>query len=192
MPRPRHPRPWLLLAGFLVLVLAADAFWLRRWWRGRKEQRAAPHIRAAARQHGLDPALVKAVVWRESGFDPAARGGAGELGLMQVGELAGQEWADEQGIAGYQHRHLLDPGTNTLAGAWYLAKVSRRYAATDDPVAYALADYNAGRANVLRWLRGPAATNREAFLAQMDFPGTRSYVQAIQTKHAEYRAAGWR
>lgn len=189
-PTRSHRRTWLLLVGFLGLVLVADLFWLRRWWRGRQEQRAAPYIRAAARLHGLDPALVKAVVWRESRFDPSARGGAGELGLMQVGEIAGQEWADEQGVAGYRHEHLLDPATNTLAGAWYLAKVSRRYGVTDDPAAYGLADYNAGRANVLRWQRGPAATNSAAFLVQMDFPGTREYVRATLKKREEYRAAG--
>lgn len=192
MPLLRHQRPWVLLAAFLLLVLVADVFWLRRWWRGRKEHRAEPYIRAAAARHGLDPALVKAVVWRESGFEPSARGGAGELGLMQVGELAGQEWADAEGGPGYRHEHLLHPATNTLAGAWYLRKATRRYTGTDDPLAFGLADYNAGRANVLRWQRGPAATNSAAFLGLMDFPGTREYVRAVLKKRAEYKSAGWR
>jgi soluble lytic murein transglycosylase len=185
-------RPWLLLGLLLAVVLAADLWWLRRWWRGRLEQRAEPHLRAAARRYGVEPALLKAVAWRESGFDPDARGAAGELGLMQVGELAAQEWADAEQIPGYDHLQLLDPGTNALAGAWYLRKVMQRYRATDDPVAYGLADYNAGRTHVLRWLKGPGATNSAAFLEQMDFPGTRAYVQTIRQQLAGYRARSWK
>ena len=41
--------------------------------------------------------------------------------------------------------HRGAPGSNTLAGAWYLAKLLRRYPHADDPLSYALADYNAGR-----------------------------------------------
>ncbi len=189
----RRPRPlrrwwWVPPAALLLVLLAAAVSPFRQWRQARRAQRTVPHIEAAAARYGVDPALLRAVIWRESGFDPEARGAAGELGLMQVGEIAGQEWADAHGFEGYAHEHLLDPGTNTLAGAWYLAKVTRRYAATDDPVAYGLADYNAGRANVLRWLRGAGATNRQAFLEQMDFPGTRAYVRAVQQKHAELRA----
>ena len=46
-----------------------------------------------------------------------------------------------------------------MAGTWYLRKLLRRYPRADDPVVYALADYNAGRTHVLRWNKGPAATN---------------------------------
>src|ERR671924_979800 len=41
-------------------------------------------IGATARQHGLEPALVKAVVKCESRFDPAAVSPRGAQGLMQL------------------------------------------------------------------------------------------------------------
>ena len=44
-------------------------------------------IRSVALEHHLDPMLVKAVVWRESRFDPKKRGTHGERGLMQVSEV---------------------------------------------------------------------------------------------------------
>ena len=44
---------------------------------------------------------------------------------------------------------LYDPAKNTMAGSWYLRKLIGRYGNTDNPLAYALADYNAGRNNVL-------------------------------------------
>ncbi|MCW5556490.1 MAG: lytic transglycosylase domain-containing protein, partial [Verrucomicrobiae bacterium] len=114
-----------------------------------------------------------------SRFDPDARGSAGELGLMQLMEDAALEWATASRISGFAHAQALDPVTNTLAGSYYLAKLLRRYPHTDDPLPYALADYNAGRGNVLRWMQGPAATNSAAFRSAITFPGTRRYVDAI-------------
>ena len=52
-----------------------------------------PLIRSVALEHHLDPVLVKAVVWRESRFDPKKHGTHGERGLMQVSERAA-EFAD--------------------------------------------------------------------------------------------------
>lgn len=170
-----------------VVWVGLDAWLARWWWLARRERRAEVHIHAAARQYRVEPALVKAVTWRESRFCEDARGGAGEIGLMQVGRLAAQEWATAEKIRSFQHLDLFDPALNTRAGTWYLAKLLRRYAGTDRPEAYALADYNAGRANVLRWLRGPASTNSEAFLATMDFSGTRDYIGSILEQRARYR-----
>jgi soluble lytic murein transglycosylase len=144
-------RKWLPLVA-LVLVVDAIGGWLYYRWQREHSQDAV--IRAAAARYAVDGALVKAVVWRESWFDPEARGKAGEIGLMQIREPAAREWAEAEHIAGFQHEHILDPGSNTLAGAWYLAKLLRRYPHTDDPVPYALADYNAGRGHVLRWNQG--------------------------------------
>ena len=177
-------RRWLFcLLLFVGLDLAAFLYW--RW---RHEHRYDAPIRAAAARHGLPPALVKAVVWKESNFDPAAVGKAGELGLMQLMDEAAHEWAGAMKLPSFAHEHVLDPGTNTLAGCYYLAKLLRRYPGTDNPLPYALADYNAGRGNVLKWMTGPARTNSAAFLAQMTFPSTRAYIAAITERYAQYRA----
>ena len=175
---------WLvvLLAGLLLGGLGA---WLFHDWRERRQD--AP-ILAAARRYAVDAALVKAVVWRESRFNPGVRGRAGEIGLMQITETAAREWAEAERLDGFQPEHLLDPATNTLAGTWYLRKLLRRYPQTDNAVAYALADYNAGRSHVLRWNTGAAATNSTVFLQQMTFPGTRKYIEAIARRQQHYAA----
>ena len=177
-------RKWLPIVA-LVIIANAIAGWL--YYRYRREHRQDAVIRAAAARYGLDAALVKAVVWRESWFNPEVRGKAGEIGLMQIREPAAREWAEAERIAGFHHEHIRDPGSNTLAGAWYLAKLLRRYPQADDPVPYALADYNAGRGNVLRWNQGAAATNSQQFLAQMTFPGTRRYIETVAERRARYR-----
>jgi soluble lytic murein transglycosylase len=174
----------LALSVILCLVVMRATYW---WWDGRRERSQDGPIRAAAQRYGVEGSLIKAVVWRESRFDPKVRGRAGEIGLMQLQEAAAQEWADAEHIANFQHEHCFDPGTNTLAGAWYLRKLLRRYTQTDNPLPYALADYNAGRANVLKWNHGGAATNSAAFIAQIEFPSTKSYVASVIRRCKRYR-----
>jgi soluble lytic murein transglycosylase len=176
---------WLILLPLLLIAVAGGlAWWLRAERREHSQDRV---ILAAAKRYGVEPALVKAVVWRESWFDPDAEGGHGERGLMQITEIAAQEWADAEHITTFDARHLFDPITNTFAATSYLAKLLRRYTQTDNPVPYALADYNAGRTHVLRWNKGAASTNSAVFLEQMDFPGTRKYVEAILQQRDVYR-----
>ena len=176
-------RRGLLLVFGLVLALPLG-FWLRHW---RLEHSQDRPILAAARRYGVDPGLVKAVVWRESGFNPRALGRAGEVGLMQLMDAAAQEWAETEHAYPLPAEHLFHPATNTLAGTWYLRKMLRRYARCDNAVPFALADYNAGRGNVLKWAQGPAATNSTAFLERIGFPGTRAYVGAIIERSVRYR-----
>lgn len=178
-----YRRALFWLTVLLGLDVAAFLFW--QW---RHEHRFDDPIRAAALRHGLPPALVKAVVWRESRFEPSAVGKAGEIGLMQLMDDAAQEWAAAARATNFTHEHVFDPTTNTLAGSYYLAKLLRRYPGTDNPLPYALADYNAGRGNVLRWMTGAARTNSAAFVAQIGFPSTRAYVRAITERYAKYRA----
>jgi len=172
---------WLLI---LLLVCGWGGYW---WWEGRLERSQDTPIRGAAQRYGVDPALVKAVVWRESRFNPNARGRAREIGLMQIQEVAAQEWADSEHIETFEHEHCFNPLTNTLAGTWYLKKLLKRYTQTDNPIPYALADYNAGRGNVLKWKTGEAATNSMAFIDQIGFPSTREYVKSVMRRSLRYQ-----
>jgi len=106
---------WRRLLPILILLLAGGfaAYW---WWQGQLERSQDVPIRAAATRYGVEPALVKAIVWRESRFHPRVRGRAEEIGLMQLREEAAREWADAEHLTGFEHEHCFDPGTNTLAG----------------------------------------------------------------------------
>jgi soluble lytic murein transglycosylase len=181
--RKKKYRRWIVIGVVAVFLLVAVLHLFRTY----RENSHDKHIVGAARKYGVDPALIKAVVWRESRFDPNARGAAGEIGLMQIREAAAEEWAKAEGMSFFSHQHLYDPAKNVLAGTWYLGKLLRRYPRTDNPVVYALADYNAGRTHVLRWNKGIAATNSAQFLKQMDYPGTRAYIVAVQQRQQHYR-----
>jgi len=174
-------RSTLLLALILVLGIAG---W--RYWRAHRFDAA---IAQAAKRYQLEPALIRAVIWRESGFNPAVRGRAGELGLMQIRETAALEWASAEHISHFDHIACLDPLTNVLAGTWYLKRVLRHYSQADDPVPFGLAEYNAGRGNVLKWLDGGSATNSAVFIERIGFPSTRIYVKKILERYQDYRQA---
>lgn len=179
---------------FILILIAVTIAAIFLWREERLERKFIPQIHAAAKRYGVEAALVRAVVWRESHFNPDARGASGEIGLMQIQEIAAQEWADSERDQKFRHEDCFDAGTNTLAATFYLRKLLKRYSQTDDPVPYALADYNAGRGNVLKWNNGAAATNSAAFIEQIAFPGTKHYVKSVMRRRSIYRGLarfGW-
>ena len=106
---------------------------------------------------------------------------------MQIREPAAFEWADYEKFSSFNHEEITDPQKNILCGSFYLSKLLKRYTQTDNPVPYALADYNAGRSHVLRWNKGAAKTNSTAFIAQIDYPGTREYAVNVMQQYERYK-----
>src|SRR6266481_4857171 len=149
-------------------------------------------IRLVALEHRLDPMLVKAVVWRESRFDPNKNGSAGERGLMQVSEKAAREWARENKIDNFHIEKLFDPKTNLEAGTWYLRRAFEHWETQSDPMPFALAEYNAGASRAQRWSGGDGVDPMPAqtFLKKIDFPGTRKYVDSIIARYEFYKRRG--
>ena len=157
------------------------------WFATGQSRKFDPQINAAARRYGVDPLLVKAVIWRETRFHPDRRGRAGEIGLMQIQEAAALDWAGAEHVQNFSHEHCFDPGTNVLAGTFYLGKLLKRYARADNPIPFALADYNAGRGHLLKWNGGAGATNSAVFIGQIGFPDTRAYVKSVMRRYAFYK-----
>lgn len=104
-----------------------------------------PLIRQAASKHGIDPALVKAVIAAESGFNPQAVSPKGAIGLMQVIPDTGARY----GVTGDARRtaaqKLADPKTNIATGVRYLSDLLRMFSGNLELV---LAAYNAGEGAV--------------------------------------------
>ncbi|MGE5212182.1 MAG: lytic transglycosylase domain-containing protein [Nitrospirota bacterium] len=149
-------------------------------------------IRSVALKQHLDPMLVKAVVWRESRFDPKKYGSHGERGLMQVSERAANEWARENKIASFNADQLFDPKTNVEAGTWYLHRAMEHWTHQSDSIPFALAEYNAGASRAQRWSGGNdlAEIPERQFLRNIDFPATRRYVESIIDRYNFYKRRG--
>ncbi len=182
-------KDWRVLPLLILLLLLSGVGGWRWWSQNRLERSQDGPILVAAHRYGVEPALLKAVIWRESRFNPRARGRFQEIGLMQLREDAAQEWADAEHIEDFSHEECADPLTNTLAGAFYLEQLLKRYRKTDNPIPYALADYNAGRSNVLKWIKGAAATNSSLFIERIAIRGTKDYVRAVLRRYSRYRPA---
>jgi soluble lytic murein transglycosylase-like protein len=89
-------------------------------------------IRGAALAATLQPALVRAVIVVESGFNPRAVSKKGAIGLMQLRP----ETARRYGVT-----DIYDPEQNVRAGALYLSDLIKRFGSD---LELALAAYNAG------------------------------------------------
>ncbi len=187
----------LLLAAVLGLGLLAwrsgDPFYtLFEWLSPARFQQYDQLIRSVSSANKLDPMLVKAVVWRESRLDPKKLGGAGERGLMQVSEIAAREWATENKIENFQMEELFDPKTNLEAGGWYLRRAMLHWQEARDPIPFALAEYNAGASRAQRWAGGGGKQPISAgvFQKNIDFPGTKKYVESIIDRYHFYKRRG--
>ncbi|HUK83357.1 MAG TPA: lytic transglycosylase domain-containing protein [Verrucomicrobiae bacterium] len=178
---------WLTLALVAAAIGSAAAVYLRWLYR---EQRYNKLIEQIAMANGVDKFLVKAVIKRESQFDPFAYGTHGEIGLMQVTEGAGREWARATGRRDFGRDLLWDEQANIEAGTWYLARALRRWQDRDDPIPFALAEYNAGLGNALRWLPYGRDTSASQFIEAITFSGTRRYIETITDYYQAYKADG--
>jgi soluble lytic murein transglycosylase-like protein len=102
---------------------------------------------AEARRHGLDLALVMAVMHVESRFFNFAISPVGAVGLMQILPSTGEELARKEGVPWRGSQTLLEPGTNVRLGTAYLRELLDRY---DGDQWAALAAYNWGPGHVDR------------------------------------------
>jgi soluble lytic murein transglycosylase-like protein len=112
--------------------------------------RFTPLIEQHAKSHGLDPALVKAVVAVESAFDPRAVSPKGAVGLMQVIPGTAQRYGVSADAKRTIEQKLMDPTINVRVGTRYLADLLRRF---ENDTTLALAGYNAGEGAVERYDR---------------------------------------
>jgi soluble lytic murein transglycosylase-like protein len=100
----------------------------------------ATTIAAAA---GVDPMLIMAIAWVESGFDPEARSGAGAVGLMQLMPRTGA-------AMGCTDRE--DPTCSLRGGTRLMTILLAKHG---QRVVYALCAYNAGSGRIRSaWRQG--------------------------------------
>ena len=134
-------------------------------------------IRQESRQHGVDAALIAAVINAESGFRDQTSS-AGARGLMQITPETAEDIERNSGGTTFEVEDLADPDVNIGYGSFYLRELLNRYA--NNEVA-ALAAYNAGPGNVDEW----GGSSLE--LGDIEFPETVAYVETVLDKRGAYR-----
>ncbi len=176
-------------AAALVLSDKDPAYRLSAWASFGRHASHDDTIAIVAARHGVDPLLVKAVIWQESRFHADKLGNHGERGLMQVTEPAAADWVEATGVETFVPEDLLDPKTNIEVGTWYLGRALRHWSDQEDPLPFALGEYNAGRSRVKRW-SGGERMSAEALNEAMDIPSTRAYIAAVRARYDYYRDRG--
>ena len=172
----------LTLLAVAAVALAAGAAWVVEdepdWYlRARYPLEYEQLVRTNARNRGLDPALVAAVIYAESRFDPNARSEAGAVGLMQVLPETAAFIARKTGGEDFVVADLRDPEINVRYGTWLLDHLRDYY---DGDLATAIAAYHAGPGSVDEWRR------RGQGIA---FPETQAYVREVERVRRVYEKA---
>jgi soluble lytic murein transglycosylase len=173
----------LLLAAAVGLVLAMPSL------RGVIRRLTLPleHadiIRQQSAQNHVDPALIAAVIYAETKFDPRTSS-AGAEGLMQILPATALFLAHRSGATTFTTADLSTPQVNIAYGTYYLRYLLDEYHGDQT---LALAAYNGGEANVDAWIATAHASGKRFSLASIPFPETRDYVANVEQAEREYRS----
>jgi peptidoglycan lytic transglycosylase len=141
-------------------------------------------IRQQAREKRVDPALIAAVIYAETKFDPRTSS-AGAEGLMQILPATAIFLAQRSGATTFTTADLATPQVNIAYGSYYLRYLLDEYHGDET---LALAAYNGGEANVDRWVSAAHAAGEPFTVAEIPFPETRDYVVKVERAEREYRS----
>jgi soluble lytic murein transglycosylase len=140
-------------------------------------------IREQATDKHLDPALIAAVIYAETKFDPRPSS-AGAQGLMQILPSTAYFLAGLSGGSQFTVSDLATPSVNVAYGSYYLRYLLDHY---DGDEMLAVAAYNAGMSNVDEWLARARAAGTPLGEGEIPFPQTREYVRRVLTAQHDYR-----
>jgi len=138
---------------------------------------------------GLEPALVNALIRKESGFDHELSSGKNAKGLMQLLPSTAKMLAQEHQIVFDEHKLLKDPEYNLKIGLKYMRQMLEKY---DGNYILTLAAYNAGPGTVDKWLKiygDPRVANTNAIdlIEKLPYRETREYIQRVFEDLTIYR-----
>lgn len=135
-----------------------------------------------------EPALVLGLIRQETEFDPDAVSGAGARGIMQMMPSAARRAAGQSGLS-YRPNDLSEPTYNMQLG---MTELSGDIGQWNGSYVLAAAAYNAGPANVGKWLvqfgdpRSPGVDPID-WIEKIPFTETRNYVQRVLENTQIYR-----
>ena len=138
----------------------------------------------SARERGLDPYDVAALIRQESEFNPGAKSPAKAYGLMQLIPSTGKLMGKMEGMHAVSASLLLNPAVSIRLGTQYLRQQLDNW---DGDLFRTLAAYNAGPGRVHQWLNWSNYREPAEFVESIPFTETREYVQAVLRNADIYR-----
>jgi len=141
-------------------------------------KKVEPLLHEAATEFSLDPALLKAVMAAESGFNTHAVSPKGAIGLMQIMPATAERYGVQGDRKKTIEQKLSDPKINIRLGARYLRDLYKLFPSKPELV---IASYNAGEGAVQKYNN-----------TIPPYPETRSYVQIVKQFYQHYKPAAQR
>ncbi len=140
-------------------------------------------------RQGKDPALINAIIRKESGFNPYAVSGAGAQGLMQLMPKTAQIIAKDLGIEVETADLTKRPELNIKLGTAYFEQKLKRFQGHRE---ITLSGYNAGPLYSDKWLKryGDPRTDEIDLLTWIElipYSETRSYVRRVMANYRVYQ-----
>jgi soluble lytic murein transglycosylase-like protein len=137
-----------------------------------------------AARHGVDPALLLAIIREESRFDPRALSAASARGLAQFTQPTSRRLAGRLGREEIPPGDLYLPEVSIALGAVYLEELGRLFPRA--PLV-AVAAYNAGEDQARLWMSHCFSRESAEYLSKVSFRQTRSYLAKVLASRAHYR-----
>jgi len=137
-------------------------------------------IRKFSSRNGVDPYTIMALILQESYFNPKAKSPVGATGLMQLMPATGKELGSRLGVS----PKLENPDVNIELGTYHFKMLMNLFGGN---VQLAVASYNAGQGNVLKWKRAAPGKPLDELLESIPFAETRNYVKRITLLAATYK-----
>ncbi|MCK6552248.1 tetratricopeptide repeat protein [Myxococcota bacterium] len=164
--------------------LVTGKSWAWRAWRHAYPRAFEEATSTAATTHEIDTELILAIMRTESSFRTNARSPVGAYGLMQLmpntASLIGRTAKDGRPHAA----RYKQPESNVWLGAWYLAKLVKRY---DGQLAPAIGAYNAGPAAMDRWIAASGEADLDEFVERVPYRETRRYIRKVLETYMVYQ-----
>ena len=139
-------------------------------------------IEKYAKERGLDANLVRGLILQESYYNPEAKSRVGATGLMQLMPPTAKEHARRLRIP-FAVSRLENPKVNVQLGTYHLRMLINMF---DGNVYYAVASYNAGQGNLMKWRRAAPRKPTDEFLESIPFQETRNYVKRVTMLRSTY------
>jgi soluble lytic murein transglycosylase len=164
--------------------------WIQRWpagpwlqaWQVSFPRPYLSTVSQRARQSGVEPALMYAVMREESAFDAKAVSRANAYGLMQLLVGTAKGYSAQVGLP-VTDQSLLTPQVNIAYGSRVLAAFAQQF--PNNPL-LVVPGYNAGPGNPKKWLKELPTTEFDLWVELIPFRETRDYTKRVLASRAAY------
>ena len=171
----------LLIIGLIAIIsIAALMYGMNALQNAVYPQKYAEFVDKYSALYNVDKTLVFAVIKCESGFRPDAVSHAGAVGLMQLTDETFR-WVATKMDDATQGDDIKNAETNIKYGTKLLSLHLTQF--KDEKTA--LAAYNAGRGEVMKWLENPSYS-AQGRLITVPFEETNTYIERVENAKKIY------